>query len=162
MVKNPPANTGDARDMGSIPGLGRPPGVANVTPFQNSCLEDSMGRGVWQVPVQGLRRVRLSTAHIQQVSTHEIQMPYKTGRQVCEVSWGNREGQLIMSTSMEREAVKRWDGGWNDPIQAIQPGKLKTFQQFHTSPSEAPGRKDRNKLPLWGGILACVTGMAGT
>lgn len=67
-----------------------------------------------------------------------------------------------MSTSMEREAVKRWDGGWNDPTQAIQPGKLKTFQQLHTSPSEAPGRKDRNKLLLWGGILACVTGMAGT
>ena len=46
-----------------------------------------------------------------------------------------------MSTSMEREAVKRWDGGWNDPTQAIQPGKLKTFQQLHTSPSEALGEK---------------------
>ena len=27
MVKNPPANAGDARDLGSIPGLGRSPGV---------------------------------------------------------------------------------------------------------------------------------------
>ena len=72
VVKNPHANTGDARDMGSIPGLGRSPGVANGTPFQNSCLEDSMGRGVWQITVHGLQRVKLSTAHIQQVSTHEI------------------------------------------------------------------------------------------
>ena len=31
MVKNPPANAGDARDTGSIPGLGRSPGVGNGT-----------------------------------------------------------------------------------------------------------------------------------
>ena len=29
MVKNPPANAGDTRDIGSIPGLGRSPGVGN-------------------------------------------------------------------------------------------------------------------------------------
>ena len=29
MVKNPPANAGDAGDSGSIPGLGRSPGVGN-------------------------------------------------------------------------------------------------------------------------------------
>ena len=29
MVKNPPANAGDTRDEGLIPGLGRPPGVGN-------------------------------------------------------------------------------------------------------------------------------------
>ena len=55
--------------------------------------------------------------------------------------FGKQRRTVIMSTSMEREAVKRWDGGWNDPTQAIQPGKLKTFQQLHTSPSEAPGEK---------------------
>ena len=32
MVKNPPANTGDARDSGSIPGLGRSPGGGNDKP----------------------------------------------------------------------------------------------------------------------------------
>ena len=37
-VKNPPANAGDARDVGSIPGSGRSPGVGNGTPLQYSCL----------------------------------------------------------------------------------------------------------------------------
>ena len=45
VVKNPPANAGDIRDKGLIPGLGRSPGVGNDTPLQYSCLENSMGRG---------------------------------------------------------------------------------------------------------------------
>ena len=47
LVKNLPANAGDARDMGSIPGLGKSPGVGNGAPLQYSCLENSMGRGAW-------------------------------------------------------------------------------------------------------------------
>ena len=42
VVKNPPANAGDARDASSIPGLGRSPGEGNGNPFQYSCLENSM------------------------------------------------------------------------------------------------------------------------
>ena len=48
VVKNPPANAGNARDMGSIPGLGRYPGVGNDSPLQYFCLENSMDRGAWQ------------------------------------------------------------------------------------------------------------------
>ena len=33
MVKNTPDNAGDARDVGSIPGSGRPPGKGNSNPF---------------------------------------------------------------------------------------------------------------------------------
>ena len=33
VVKNPPANAGDARDVGSIRGLGRAPGVGNGNPL---------------------------------------------------------------------------------------------------------------------------------
>ena len=47
VVKNLPANTGDARDMGSISELGRSPGVGNVNPLQYSYLENSMDRGAW-------------------------------------------------------------------------------------------------------------------
>ena len=39
MVKNPRANAGDARDVGSIPGSGRSPRAENGTPLQFSCLE---------------------------------------------------------------------------------------------------------------------------
>ena len=48
MVKNPPANAGDA---GLIPGLGRSPGEGNGTPLQYSCLENLMDRGVWLATV---------------------------------------------------------------------------------------------------------------
>ena len=37
MVKNLPANAGDARDVGSIHGLGGSPGVGNGNPLQYSC-----------------------------------------------------------------------------------------------------------------------------
>ena len=49
--KNPPANAGDIRDMGSIPGLGRSPGGGRGNPFQYSCLEKPMDRGAWQATV---------------------------------------------------------------------------------------------------------------
>ena len=45
MVKNPPANAGDA---GSVPGLGRSPGEGNGYPLDYSGLESSMDRGAWQ------------------------------------------------------------------------------------------------------------------
>ena len=52
--KNPLANAGDARDAGSVPGLGRCPGVGNGNPLQYSCLQYPMDRGIWQVTVHGV------------------------------------------------------------------------------------------------------------
>ena len=51
MVKNLPANAGDAGDMGLIPGSGRSPGVGHGNPVQYSCLENLVYRGVWQAAV---------------------------------------------------------------------------------------------------------------
>ena len=45
MVKNLPANAGDIRDMGLIPGSGRFPGGGHFNPLQYSCLENPMDRG---------------------------------------------------------------------------------------------------------------------
>ena len=47
VVKNSPANVGDIRDAGSIPGLGRSPGGGNGNPLQYSCLENPMDREAW-------------------------------------------------------------------------------------------------------------------
>ena len=47
VVKNPPANAGDLRDMGLIPGLGRSPGGGHGSPLQYSHLENPMDRGAW-------------------------------------------------------------------------------------------------------------------
>ena len=63
VIKNPPANAGDAGVEGSIPGSARSPGVGNRNPFQYSCLENSMDRGVWQATVHRAPKswTRLST-----------------------------------------------------------------------------------------------------
>ena len=45
MVKNLPANAGDLRDAGSLPGTGRSPGGGHGNPLQYSCLGNSMDRG---------------------------------------------------------------------------------------------------------------------
>ena len=47
MVKNPPANAGDARDAGSVPGSGRSPGEGDDKLLQYSCLENPVNRGAW-------------------------------------------------------------------------------------------------------------------
>ena len=47
MVKNLLANTGDTRDVGSIPGSGRSPKGCNGNTLQYSCLENSIHRGAW-------------------------------------------------------------------------------------------------------------------
>ena len=47
VVKNPPANAGDARDLGLIPGLGKTLGGGNGNPLQYSCLQNSTDRGAW-------------------------------------------------------------------------------------------------------------------
>ena len=56
MVKNPPANTGDARDSGLIPGKGRSPGGGHGNPPQYSCLENPKDRGAWRATVHGIAK----------------------------------------------------------------------------------------------------------
>ena len=70
VAKNPHAKAGDARDIGSIPELGRSSGVGNGHPLQYSCLENSMegrrslvGCSPWGGKIQGAAKsqTRLST-----------------------------------------------------------------------------------------------------
>ena len=51
MVKNPPGNVGNVRDIGLIPGLGRSIVEGNDSSLQYSYLENPMDRGVWQAMV---------------------------------------------------------------------------------------------------------------
>ena len=59
MVKNSPANAGDIREKGSIPGWGRSPGGGHGNPLQNSCLENPMDRGAWQAAVHGVAKSQI-------------------------------------------------------------------------------------------------------
>ena len=54
MVKNLPANTGDARDRSLFPKSGRSPGDGNGNPVQYPCLENPMDRGAWWATVHGV------------------------------------------------------------------------------------------------------------
>ena len=51
MIKNLPADAGDPKDAGSVPGLGKSPGEGHGHPLQYSCLENPMDREAWQATV---------------------------------------------------------------------------------------------------------------
>ena len=55
-VKNLPANVGEVRETGSIPGLGRSPGGRHDKPLQYSCLENPIDRGAWWASAHGVAK----------------------------------------------------------------------------------------------------------
>ena len=57
VVKNLPANAGDVRDLGSIPGLGRSPTIGNSNLVHYSCLENHMDREAWRATSMGSQKV---------------------------------------------------------------------------------------------------------
>ena len=59
----------NARDTGSIPGLGRSPGGGHDNPLQYSCLENSKDREAWQAIVH---RVTKSQTQLKQLSNTNI------------------------------------------------------------------------------------------
>ena len=65
VIKNLPANAGDARDMGSIPELGRSPGGGNGNLLQYSCLGKPMEEEPGELQSMGSQRGRhdLATEH---------------------------------------------------------------------------------------------------
>ena len=71
LVKNPSANAGDTRDVGSIPVLGRSSEGGHGNPLQYSCLENPMDRGAWQAIVQEATKSDV-TDH-----THDMHMKSK-------------------------------------------------------------------------------------
>ena len=59
MVKNPPANAGDMRNVGSIPGLEKFPGGGHGKPTPVSCLENPADRGAWHGVVPGVTKSQM-------------------------------------------------------------------------------------------------------
>ena len=73
VVKNLPANTGDARDVGLIPELGRSPGEGNGNPLQYCYLENPMNRWAWWATVH---RAAKSRTLLKQLSVHTQRVQY--------------------------------------------------------------------------------------
>ena len=63
VVKNLPANAGDERDVGPVPGLGRSPGGGNGNSLHYSCLEDPIDRGVRRAAVHEVTKDSDTTEH---------------------------------------------------------------------------------------------------
>ena len=79
MVKSLPADAGDRRSVGPIPGLGRSPGGGHGNPLQCSCLENPMDRGAWRVTVPGVAK---SWTQLKRCSMHANKDMFARGRLV--------------------------------------------------------------------------------
>ena len=55
-VKNPPANSGDVRYKGSVPGLGRSLRGVHRNLFQYSCLENPIDREPWWATIHSFSK----------------------------------------------------------------------------------------------------------
>ena len=85
MVKNPPANAGDVRDAGSIPGSGRSPGEGNGNPLQYSCL----GNPRTEEP-GGLQSMGSQTGQTERLSGSLALSPYRASAlmtSILELTW---------------------------------------------------------------------------
>ena len=92
VVKNPPADVGDIRDAGCIPGSGRPPGREHGNPLQYCCLKNTIDRGAWGLQSMGSQGVRhdwSNLAHSMYTHTHIY---------VCSLE---KEGNLIILNIMD-------------------------------------------------------------
>ena len=56
VVKNLPANAGDIRDAGSVPGSERSSGGGHGNPLHRSCLENPRDREAWHAAVPGVAK----------------------------------------------------------------------------------------------------------
>ena len=77
VVKNSPANAGDIRDAGSIPGSGRSLGGGHGNPLQYSCLEKPMDRGAWWAAVCGVSKSR---AQLKQHGMQAYMLPRQSSK----------------------------------------------------------------------------------
>ena len=71
MVRKLPADAGDIRDVGLIPGSERSSGGGHGNPLQYSFLENPMDRGAWQATVHGVTKELDTTKHKQDKLVHE-------------------------------------------------------------------------------------------
>ena len=88
VVKNLPANAGDLRDVGSIPGWIRSLGRGHGNPLQYSCLENPMDRGAWRatVPRVAKSRARLKRLQFSSVAQSCLTLCDPMNRAACQAS----------------------------------------------------------------------------
>ena len=76
VVKSPPANAGDLRDVSSIPWSGISPGGVHGNPLQYSCLENPMDREAWRATVHGSHRVGHDGSNLAHILTNGLDVDW--------------------------------------------------------------------------------------
>ena len=97
VVKNLPANAGDIRDLGSIPGSGRSPGGGHGNPLQHSSPENPMDRGAWWSVVHGVEQDWSDLAHMQPLHSHIVTALHNKEVRFREGKWQNWNQEEIFS-----------------------------------------------------------------
>ena len=103
VVNNPPANAGDARDMGLIPASGRSLGEGHGNLFQYSYLENPMDRGAWRATVH---RIIKSWTWLKWLSKHAWSNFYENSNEKALNWWVWRDLRMVTGdTSKETKAL---------------------------------------------------------
>ena len=105
VVKNPPASTGDMRDVGSIPGLGRSPGGGLGNPLQYSCLKNSTDRASRPATVQRLANSLFTHMHTSTNQSKQCFLKQPLNPLQCYISMDSRhweeKRQILSSLSSD-------------------------------------------------------------
>ena len=109
VVKNPPADTGDTRDVSLIPGLGRSPKVGNGKPFQYSYLENSRNRRAWQAIVHEVTKNQtwLSNSAHTHTHTHTHIQAAKYPKELSS-AWGHMWNFPFVPTTSSNSSYDAW------------------------------------------------------
>ena len=130
VVKNLPANSGDTRDTGSIPGSERSPGSWPVDPLLHySCLKNSMDRGAWDAAVHGSQRVGHCWAHTEQHGSRHLYSPWTRSLQ--------NNKRTPRSKGLNFMGLPWWLGGKESTANAGDMGSIPRLGRF-------PGEENGN------------------
>ena len=103
MLKNPPVNTGDARDVGLIIGLEKSPGVGKGNPFQYSCLENPMDRGAWRAVVHGVAKSQTRLSDSAGLIFKKRHRNLELSPQLDRKAWAGRPMRCFVCLSVPRK-----------------------------------------------------------
>ena len=118
VTKNPPANSEDAGDTGSIPGLGRSAREGNGNSFQYSCLENSMDREAWQATVQGIAKGLTQINMHSSISFFKIIFPCWESQEVTSAPYQREclcqsKFLILFPNKRSQDSLEEWAGAEN-------------------------------------------------